>query len=322
MVESSLAGGGVVGINHRVETLAGAAVLVDVLQGFAGPDEAPAGDAEQVGGVGLRVMGFSVAGHGSVSLVSASGRQQGVFRYHPQPGFVGLDYFRYWLGDGVSGASGGVQVPGWVEVRVRAVNRPPVARADLVLVEGDGPVTFQILANDSDPDGDDLRITGFTMPAKGQLALNADQSFTYTPGPGFLLDPHSGGHDGFTYGIRDMRAPGDGQVGRAEAQVTLLRPAVPPPANVPPVAVGERVTTSIDTAITIDVLANDIDADGDALRVMGLTVPLHGHVALNADQTVTYTPAPGFTGIDDFTYVADDGRNGQSTGIVMVEVTA
>ena len=55
----------------------------------------------------------------------------------------------------------------WVEVRVWAVNRPQVAVGDVVLVEGDGPVTFDVLANDRDPDGDQLRITGFTMTAKG-----------------------------------------------------------------------------------------------------------------------------------------------------------
>ena len=72
------------------------------------------------------------------------------------------------------------------------------------------------------------------MPAEGQLTLNAGVLpgsggvFTYTPGPGFA------GHDSFTYTIGDIREPGDGQVGTAEAQVTLLRPVVGPPPNSPP----------------------------------------------------------------------------------------
>ena len=202
----------------------------------------------------------------------------------------------------------------WVEVRVWAVNRPQVAVGDVVLVEGDGPVTFDVLANDRDPDGDQLRITGFTMTAKGQLALEEDQRFTYTPGPGFS------GHDSFTYSIRDIMTPGDGQVGTAEAQVTLLAPVVVPPPNSPPVAVNDQVVTARNTAVSISVLANDIDPDGDPLRVVGLTVPLFGSVVLEADQSVTYTPAPGFTGIDDFTYIADDGRGGRATRAVMIEV--
>ncbi len=292
---------GIVVVNHRVETLAGAAVLVDVLGEF--------GSGGGAGGV--RVRGFGGPGHGALSLSAP-----GVFRYVPQAGFVGLDYLQYVLGDD----AGVEQVSGWVEIRVWAVNGPPVTVGDLVLVEGDGPLTFDVLANDRDPGGDALRITGFTMPAKGQLVLDADQRFTYWPGPGFLLHDHSGGHDSFTYSIRDVRAAGDGQVGTAEAQVTLLAPAVAPPVNSSPLTVRDAVVTPRDTPVTIDVLANDTDADGDPLRVVGLTLPLHGHVALEADQTVTYTPAPDFVGIDDFTYIADDGRGGRSTGIVAVEV--
>ena len=287
----------------RVETLAGVPVSIEVIDAAAPAD--------------VRVEAFRGAGHGAVALLPAvPGGRQGVFRYVPQSGFVGIDAFGYLLsGDDPA-------MLRWIEIRVWSVNRPPVALGEVVPVEGDGPVTFDVLANDRDPDGDALRITGFTMPAKGQLTLNAAASsgseggFTYSPGPGF------DGHDSFTYSIRDVRAAGDGQVGTAEAQVTLLRPLVVPPPNSPPVAVRDQAVTTADTPVTIGILANDVDPDGDSLRVVGLTVPMHGHVTLNADQTVTYTPAPGFVGIDDFTYIVDDGRDGRDTGIVMVEVTA
>ena len=129
-----------------------------------------------------------------------------------------------------------------------------------------------------------------------------------------------GGHDSFTYSIRDVRAAGDGQVGTAETRVTLLRPVVLPPVNTSPLTVRDAVVTPRDTPVTIDVLANDTDADGDPLRVVGLTQPLHGSVVLEADQSVTYTPAAGFTGIDDFTYTISDGRGGRATGVVSIEV--
>lgn len=319
----SSAGRGIVAIDHRVETLAGSSVLVDVLSGANSPE----GEGSKRDGSTLGVCRFSGPAHGSLALLPAAGSllpapggRQGVFRYVPQPGFTGVDYFHYGLGDlalvGSEQGSGvgSEQVSGWVQVRVLAVNQPPVAKADLVLVEDDGPVTFQILANDQDPDGDELRITDLTLPAKGQLALNADQSFTYLPGPGFT------GQDSFTYAIRDIRAPGDSQVGGASAHVTLIRPAVAPPANTPPRTGRDQATTAENTAVAIAVLANDSDADGDPLRVVGLTVPLFGSVVLELDQTVTYTPAPSFTGIDDFTYIADDGRGGTDTGIVVVKV--
>ena len=290
----------------RVETFAGEAVLVEVIDAGA-----PSG---------VRVEGFRVASHGTVALVPGAsagpGGGRGVFRYVPQGGFVGIDAFGYRLTGDATG------VMRWVEIRVWAVNRPPVAEADLVLVEGDGPVTFDVLANDRDPDGDALRITGFTLPKHGQLVLEAGVLpgsggvFTYTPGPGFA------GHDSFTYCIRDIREPGDGQVGTAEAQVTLLRPVVVPPPNSPPLAGRTAVVTPRETAVSIDVLANVVDPDGDPLRVAGLTLPRHGTVALEPDQSVTYTPAADFVGIDDFTYTIAYGRGGKSTGIVMLEVTA
>ena len=192
--------GGIIVVDHRVETLAGSAVLVDV----------------RSDGVVSGVTGFSVPGHGSLSLLGAPGAlvAPGVFRYVPQGGFVGIDAF----GCRLTGDAAGVMR--WVEIRVWAVNRPPVAKADLVLVEGDGPVTFDVLANDRDPDGDALRITGFTLPQRGRLALGTDQLFTYWPGPGFF------GQDSFTYTIRDVRDPGDPQMGESTAVVTLVAPVV------------------------------------------------------------------------------------------------
>ena len=281
----------------RVETLAGSAVLVDVRQ--------------ESDGVGSRVADFSVPGHGSLSLLAAPGAltAPGVFRYVPQAGFVGVDGFGYRLTGDAAGAMR------WVEVRVWAVNRPPVAVGDVVVVAGGGPVTFDVLANDHDPDGDALRITGFTMPQHGQLALGADRLFTYWPGPDFF------GQDSFSYTVRDVRGPGDPQMGESTAVVTLVAPVVAPPVNTPPLAGRDAVVTPRDTAVSIPVLANATDPDGDPLRVAGLTLPRHGTVALEPDQSVTYTPEPGFTGIDDFTYIVDDGRGGRDTGIIAVTVT-
>jgi subtilisin-like proprotein convertase family protein len=74
--------------------------------------------------------------------------------------------------------------------------------------------------------------------------------------------------------------------------------------------------------VTIAVLANDADADGDALSVTGLTQPTAGTVALNGDGTVTYTPNSGFTGTDSFTYKATDGQSDSDLATVMVQVSA
>jgi subtilisin family serine protease len=77
--------------------------------------------------------------------------------------------------------------------------------------------------------------------------------------------------------------------------------------NSPPVANDDSASTTVDTPVTIAVLANDTDADGDALSVTNLTQPANGSAVLNADGTVTYTPALGYAGTNSFTYTANDG---------------
>ncbi len=92
--------------------------------------------------------------------------------------------------------------------------------------------------------------------------------------------------------------------------------------NAPPSATDDPVTTSVSTSITVDVVANDTDADGETLAVTDATQPEYGSVRIEADGTVTYTPMPGFTGTDRFLYVVSDGQGGLDVGLVVVTVEA
>jgi uncharacterized delta-60 repeat protein len=95
-----------------------------------------------------------------------------------------------------------------------------------------------------------------------------------------------------------------------------------PLTNRAPVAGGDHTATTEDAAITIDVVANDTDADADTLAVVALTMPAHGVAAITGARTVRYTPAPGYAGPDAFSYVVDDGHGGSDTGAVTVSVAA
>ena len=77
--------------------------------------------------------------------------------------------------------------------------------------------------------------------------------------------------------------------------------------NVPPVAADNFDTLYSDTPVVIDVLGNDVDADGDRLGVTNLTQPANGTATLNPDSTITYVSEAGFAGTDTFTYTANDG---------------
>jgi VCBS repeat-containing protein len=87
------------------------------------------------------------------------------------------------------------------------------------------------------------------------------------------------------------------------------------------VATDDTVNTSEDSPITIPVLANDADPDGDALTVTAVTQPANGSVTINANGTITYSPAAGYHGPDSFTYAIGDGRGGADTATVNVSVT-
>ncbi|MEO8639149.1 MAG: S8 family serine peptidase [Chloroflexota bacterium] len=96
----------------------------------------------------------------------------------------------------------------------------------------------------------------------------------------------------------------------------------PPPANNPPVAQNDSASTDTGVPVTINVLANDTDADGNALTVTNLSAPTNGTVQLNADQTVTYTSGSVFSGTASFTYTAYDGQANSNTATVTITVTA
>ena len=99
----------------------------------------------------------------------------------------------------------------------------------------------------------------------------------------------------------------------------------PPTGNVPPVAVDDSYTTAQDTPLSVPaagVLANDSDTDGDPLTAVLVPNGTAGSVTLNADGSFTYTPAPGFTGDDHFTYQASDGTALSNLATVNITVTA
>jgi hypothetical protein len=106
---------------------------------------------------------------------------------------------------------------------------------------------------------------------------------------------------------------------------TLQRPSfgsnVPLVSNQVPNVVADSATTAQGVAVTINVLANDTDADGDVLTITSVSKPQFGTATTNG-KTVTYIPNAGFVGTDTFSYVVSDGRGGVATGSVTITVTS
>ena len=172
-----------------------------------------------------------------------------------------------------------------------------------------------LLTNDSDPDGDAISISTVSgTSAEGALVtLNGDGTVSYDPNGQFeSLAAGETAIDTFTYTISD----GNGGTDTATVNVAVTG------VNDAPVAVNDAETTAEASAVTIDVLTNDGDIEGGTLSVTSATNGANGTTIVNANGTITYTPNPGFDGVDSFTYTVDDGNGGSSTATVNVTVLA
>ncbi|WP_416900272.1 MAG: tandem-95 repeat protein [Minwuia sp.] len=134
-------------------------------------------------------------------------------------------------------------------------------------------------------------------------------ALTYTPGSHFF------GTDSLQIDVSDLGNTGAGGPLTDSESVRIIVNEV----NDAPVAVDDTATVNEDGSVSIDVLANDIDADGNELTVTAASA-LNGSVVIETDGTITYTPDPDFNGADTITYTVEDGRGGSDTGEVVVTV--
>lgn len=169
------------------------------------------------------------------------------------------------------------------------MSAPPVAVDDSAATLEDNSVDIPVLANDSDPEGKPLQIVSISAPKNGTASV-VGPAVRYTPNPNF------NGSDSFTYQISN---------GAASASAGVSVSVAPAPDA--PQAFDDRVTIAAGTSFRIPVLGNDSDPDGDALFLVGATDPAKGTTQANPDGTVRYTPDPGASGSDTFSYTVSDG---------------
>lgn len=201
--------------------------------------------------------------------------------------------------------------PGADDSSSDGANGVPSASDDFLapVSEDGGPIAIEgstLLANDSDPDGDVLTLKSVGGSVGGSAVLTSSGDVVFAPASDFS------GEAGFDYSVAD----GDGGEATASARFAVT------PVNDDPVAADDGpVTTAAEEAVTIGVLVNDTDVEGDVLPLLSVRDGVHGTVTINSDETVTYTPSAGFSGVDAFTYKVGDGAGGQDTGTVNVTVS-
>ena len=239
--------------------------------------------------------------NGTLSLYS-----DGTFTYVPNPNFTGNDSFTYVVSDGIT-----TSAPATVTLNVHGdtAQSPPVAGTNLFAVAHDEELYVAapgLLAQCSDPDNDPLSAALVTPASNGTLSLYSDGSLAYQPNAGFV------GQDSFAYQVFDSTT------GSGTATVII------DVTNSTPVAVNDFYTTPPNQPLVVSdsgVLANDTDADGDALTAQLESTPANGTVSMDSGGGFTYTPNLGFSGTDTFTYSASDGFTNSAAATVTIEVT-
>lgn len=165
-------------VDDAVTTMTDAPVVVSALQNDSDAD----GDT-------LSIQMVADPANGSVVI-----NGDGTLTYTPDAGFSGIDSFDYTVSDGTDTDAATVTVT----VSSEPVgNRPPTTVDDVTSTEADTPVVVDVLANDSDLDGDVLVVASTTNPSNGAVVINPNGTITYTPNAGFE------GSDSFTYTVSD-----------------------------------------------------------------------------------------------------------------------
>ncbi|EIZ1339728.1 tandem-95 repeat protein, partial [Vibrio parahaemolyticus] len=174
--------------------------------------------------------------------------------------------------------------------------------ADSATVVEDTPTIIKVLGNDTFEGGDKVvSLDTNNGPANGTVSINPDGSVTYTPNDNYH------GTDSFTYIVT---SGGVSESTTVEVNVT--------PVNDAPVAKDDIATTQEDTAVTIDVLPNDTDIDGDKLSIESASVPeAQGKVEI-VEGKLVFTPAENFNGDAEITYTVTDGQLADEAKVTVI----
>lgn len=207
----------------------------------------------------------------------------GLFTYTPNASFGGSDSFTYKVSDGKDVSI----TTGYVTLDIQSGT---LAFNDTATTQEDAPILINVVENDVDTDGDPITITSVGNAGDGSVVNNGDGTVSYSPRADFF------GNDSFTYTISDGI-----NSDTATVNITVNSVADNPTAR------DDYVQASAGQSITVSVLMNDFDADGETISISSFDNSLtSGTVLDNGDGSVTYT-APASLINDSFQYIISDG---------------
>ncbi|HUF97162.1 MAG TPA: Ig-like domain-containing protein [Ilumatobacter sp.] len=282
-----------VAVDDTVTARSGASVPIAVTANDFDPD-----------GEAVALFSATEPSNGAVNIVSAT-----TLTYLPSSGFVGTDQFEYTIVDG-----NGTEATATVRVQLLptdAPNRAPVGSPDAAETGADTPVVIDVLINDVDPERDALRIGSFTPADVGGAIAEVP-----TPSglPGLRYTPPAGASGTATFTYRPLDSFG----ATGDPVTVTIHIAQPTDVNRPPVVKPDAVRVRRDIAVTVPVLANDRDPDGDRLSV-GLVEPIPRGLDLSVDgEQLVVVARAGAADLTPFAYSVDDGHGNVVNGSVLV----
>lgn len=230
--------------------------------------------------------------YGSVEIINNQ------IKYTPNTDYVGSDRFTYTIKDG-NGHTATATVT--VDIESTTANTAPIAVNDAIKTDVNTSITYDVLANDSDDDGDSLIISGHTEPTSGTVTT-VNNKIVYTPTTNYT------GSDTFEYSISDNH----GHTATATVTITV--------GSGSPVLSPNYAATYGDMPVSIRVLDDDTDPDGDTLSLVSIaTAPVHGTATIVGDE-VNYQATTGYVGDDTFWYQATDNNGYTLTAKVTIDV--
>ena len=204
-----------------------------------------------------------------------------------------------------------------VTVKIIGVNDAPVANDDKVHTDEKSLVKINVLANDFDPDKNDVIgvVAVDDSGLKGELSYLGDGKFAYDPNGQFdHLAKGQTATETFQYMIADQHGATD----IATAKVVIHG------VNDAPVAVDDFFTGFAGLGFYAPIealLANDYDIDdGDTIHFAGLGNAVNGQVSLTPEGYVVFIPDAGFTGQAGFQYAIEDQHGAWDVGNVFLDI--
>lgn len=251
---------------------------------------------------------FSLMSSPSHGTLSGFNPNTGAVTYTPNGNYNGPDSFTFRVNDGSLDSNIAT-----VSITVTAVNDPPTLTPIPSQSVNEGQM-LTLLVSCTDIDGPSLTLTTSNLPPGATFADNGDGTGTLTYTPAFDTVQHP--NEQIVFSNISITC-NDGSATDTDTFNLTVHDV-----NRVPDALNDSANTNEDTPVTVAVLANDSDPDGDTLTVISSSPAANGTVNCTTAGVCTYTPSANFSGTDAFSYTISDSRGGTDSATVTITINA